>query len=192
MENFILGVVSSITATGILYGLRYQIAPFINFIFLRVYPKINGEYNVYPYDYVTNSDEDGGDEMIVGIEETQSELDSPNARDSQELAEYLKAAKTDHSINRTATIKQFANRVWGEMRTLENGTVIETIHFKGVVKPSRVVILNSEDVTEGHHDFGTMLLNISQNSKHLNGCRTYLCAICSSAGSDNVIFEKVK
>jgi hypothetical protein len=179
-------------ATGILYALRRQIGPIINFIFLKVYPKIEGEYHVYPYDYVTNSDEEAGGQMVVGIEETESEIDLPNARDSQELAEYLKTTKTDHSINRTATIKQFANRVWGEMRTLENGTVTETIHFKGVVKPSRVVILNSEDVTEGHHDFGTMLLNISQSSKYLNGCRTYLCAICSSAGSDNVIFEKIK
>lgn len=198
MTNFILGVLSSIVATGILYGFRYQIGPVINFIFFKVFPKVEGDYLVIPYDNSSDSDEESesyeyeaeNDETMVISQSSHETLEAPNGRNFSEVFSFLQKTDPDPSVIIQAKIKQFANKVWGEMITTQNGKQVEITKFKGVVKPSRVLILTSEDKTEGHHDFGTMLLNLSQDSRYLNGTRTYLCATCANAGGDHIIFEK--
>lgn len=188
MNDFILGVVSSLVATFIIFIFRHQVGYLINILFFKVYPNLSGEYNVYVYNIESDNEIDYEDED----EEIDLEQPVPSISNSSNsnLLQYLK--ETDAEPFMKATVKQFAYKLEGSITTIEKGQIIDNEKFKGRVTPSRVVLLNTETVTPEHHNFGTYLLRLTPNNKVMKGSRNYLCTECGDVGNSYVMFEKIK
>ena len=188
MNEFLLGVVSSLVATFLIFIFRHQVGYLINILFFKVYPNLSGEYNVYVYDYASDDElefEDGEEEGVL-VPPTHPMSNSSNS----DLLQYLK--ETDVEPFMKATIKQFAYKLEGSITSIEKGQIIDNEKFKGRVTPSRVVLLNTETITPEHHNFGTYLLRLTPNNKVMKGSRNYLCTECGDVGNSFVMFEKIK
>src|SRR5690606_23384669 len=138
MNEFILGVVSSIAATILIFIFRHQVGYLINIIFFKVYPDLSGEYNVYTYDLASDdeieieeSDEEGGEESI-----TAPPTHPLSNASNTDLIQYLK--DTDEEPFMKATIKQFAYKLEGNITSIVKGQIVDSEKFKGRVTPSRV------------------------------------------------------
>ncbi|MDD2813879.1 MAG: hypothetical protein PHF53_10765, partial [Bacteroidales bacterium] len=101
---------------------------------------------------------------------------------NQELLEWLKSRAKNERIVKFR-IKQFANRLKGEIYIINNGKIKITEKLKGRLTASRIMILTSETILENHHNFGTYLFNVTNNSKLIKGTRSALCIECGNATS---------
>ena len=189
--QFAIGVISSLTAAFLIYFFRYQIGFIINILFSKVYPNVNGEYRIYQYDYSSSKEN-----KYVHEEESDGESGnqvsrtlSTDASDHQ-LLEWLKEAEKISDEYYKIRLKQFANRVKGEVFSITNGKqkTIEKVH--GRITPSRVLLLNSETKDEVHHNFGTYLLTIKNDTRMLKGTNSNLCISCGDATSGYMLLEK--
>lgn len=183
--NFTIGVLSSITAVILIYIFRYQIGPLINVLFFNIYPKISGEYKVYFYEY---TDRVVDEELEDEIGESILSSDVTN----QQLLEWLKYRRKENNQNALLKIKlkQFINKVTGEIYSIEDGSVKIDESLKGRITPSRVLVLNSETLNDEHHNIGTYLLNLTNDSRIIRGTRSGLCISCGNATSDYLLLEK--
>ena len=86
----------------------------------------------------------------------------------------------------------FAHTVRGELRTIENGNVVDREKLSGRITMSRIVILRTEGKDAEHHNFGTLLLKITSKTSILRGAQNFLCANCGNVGSSFVFLEKIK
>ena len=183
--SFVLGIASSIVATIIIYLFRFNFGFIVNLFFFKIYPDISGDYNCYSYDVTAIS---------------KSEAKNCNPKDSlikksgdqkpanQELLKWLKSKKGKvHAIMR---IKQFANMIKGEVFLIEGNKVKDFEKINGKITPNRVLVLNSEIKDEKHHNFGTYLLNLTNDLSIIKGTRSGLCMECGDATSDYVVLEK--
>ncbi|MFZ5551617.1 MAG: hypothetical protein ACOZCO_00770 [Bacteroidota bacterium] len=191
MNDFILGVLSSLVATLLIYLFRYQLGYIINLIFFKVYPNISGEYKVYIYEWNNDSIEENNENNIESDYPNDEQFVLPTTQSSNEdILNYLR--KTDCEPFVKATINQFAYKIRGEITTVNKGQVIDIEKFKGRITPSRVVLLNTETVTPDHHNFGTYLLRLTPANNVIKGAKNYLCIECGDVGTSYVLFEKIK
>jgi len=184
MLNFILGILSSIVAVIILFFLRYNFGFIISFIFYKLYPNISGEYNYYAYNRRRALSEkekntEGSDHLYTKPGEKLSH---------QELLEWLKDKdKKPHIIIK---LKQFAYKISGEVYCIQEDKIKHLEKINGKITPSRVLVLNSETIDGEHHNFGTYLLNLTNDLSIIRGTRSGLCVQCGDATSDYVLLEK--
>lgn len=91
---------------------------------------------------------------------------------NNQLLEWLKENSYD-GILMKAKIKQVGYKLHGSIYFVVKGNNEDKEAFYGRVTSSRVIILGSESKTEDHHNFGTYLLLLTQNSKHFKGTRSF-------------------
>ncbi len=195
--HFIIGVLSSLTATTVIYLLRYQLGFLVNFLFTKVYPDVTGEYRIYEFeqagsdwtDYAVEDDEVEEEEEQDTENEVLSDTLSGKVSD-RELLEWLKKHEQNNPEIIKLRLKQFANRVKGDVILSTNGKITELEKVQGRITPSRILILNSETKDEHHHNFGTYLLTIKNDARIMKGTKSGLCISCGDAFSSPMILEK--
>lgn len=189
--QFIIGVISSLTATVLMYLFRYQIGFLVNFLFSKVYPNVNGEYRIYQYEFSSSNEDEHLPEEDIDDELTENENQtlSNNASD-RELLEWLKDLENENDEIYKIELRQFANSVKGEVFSITNGKRKTLEKVQGRITPSRVLMLNSETKDKDHHNFGTYLLTIKNDTRILKGAKSGLCISCGDATSDYIILEK--
>lgn len=190
--QFIIGVISSLTATVLIYLFRYQLGFLINFLFAKVYPNVSGEYRIYQYDYSSPNEDEyipEDHEDTDDSQEDEKQTLSTDASDHQ-LLDWLKELEKDNEDIYKIELSQFANRVKGEVFSIVKGKrkILEKV--QGRITPSRVLMLNSETEDEDHHNFGTYLLTIKNDTRILKGTNSALCISCGDATSGYMILEK--
>ena len=186
LTSFILGVASSIVASIIIYSLRFNLGFIINLVFYRLYPNVSGEYRYYVYDRIRISkNEAKQDENKDGL--IKKSGDKPT---NQELLKWLKSKNNKPHI--LMKLKQFANKVSGEIYYIHKDSIKYVEKIYGKITPSRVLVLNSEAIDAEHHNFGTYLLNLTNDISIIKGTRSGLCIECGDATSDYILLEKNK
>jgi hypothetical protein len=190
--QFVIGVISSLTATALAYLFRYQLGSLLNTIFFRVYPNVKGDYRIYIFEY-SNEEQDEyiPDEELEKIEGDSEQIHtlSTDASD-RDLLDWLKEIHQNDDKIFKIKLEQFTNRVKGEVYSLENGKHKTIEKVVGRITPSRVLLLNSETKDDHHHNFGTYLLTIKNDTRILKGTNSGLCISCNDATSRDMILEK--
>lgn len=200
MLQFSLGVLSSVVATILIYIFRFNIGILINWIFRRYFAEVSGDYIVHSYSYeffegYSFEDEETG-QLLVTLDDPKNEGEDqtlllPNRGDFPGLINLNNLHKGTDTWYSKASIKQFANRISGTIITWDEGKETQRMTFNGKISPSRIVTLSSEEITDRHHNFGTMLLKISSRGDYLHGRWNALCADCQEIGSSDIIFERI-
>ncbi len=206
MAEFLIGLAATLTGAIIAYIFRENIENIINSIFKNIYAKIEGEWEIHGYweekdgfldmdeeDFLEmlNADEELSEEDKEEILNTKKEHDErviPKEISDRELIQQLKQDDY-HTILK---VKQVANKVSGEINTIIKGSVRRVQKVNGKITPSRIVIINTEDKSEGHHNFGTYLLKLNSTTDIMKGFETYLCSECEDTAYANVILNKMK
>lgn len=192
MEYFI-GVISSLTAALLIYVFRYQFGFILNFLFAKVYPNVAGEYRIFQYDFspAKNDGETKEEELVVDgeIDLNKDYRLSINASD-RELLNWLKDIEAVNDTVFKMELKQFTNKIKGEVFQISKGRRKTIENVQGRITPSRIILLNSETKDENHHNFGTYLLTIKNDTRILKGTNSSLCISCGDATSDYIILEK--
>ena len=204
MSNLIIGVVATLIGAIITYIFKENIEAWIKLIFRNIYPNINGNWKVYWYressdDTILDFEEGElieflkeqgeNEEEIKEALEAKKEYDSdkiPSDTSNNELVKSLK----QHDIYMHAKIKQTANKVKGSIETYDEGNLVRQVGFTGRITPTRILVLLTEDKTEGHHNFGTILVKLTSDSKFMKGYETFLCSECEDTAYQNIIMEK--
>jgi hypothetical protein len=186
MLNFITGICSSILATIILYFFRYQIGGLLNIILFKIFPKVSGKYTMIPVS-IEKSEKDDNPEVI---EKTKDGFKFPISTSPREMIEEYNK-NSPNSKNRVLVLKQFANRLKGEIILPTKGGIKEIEKVTGKITPSRILLLFSESKDEDHHNFCTYLITLKNDKKYFQGCRSTLCLKCGNAYSHYLLFEKI-
>lgn len=206
MTEFLIGLSATLVGALLTFIFRNNLENIINSIFKNIYAKIEGEWEVFGY-FI-----EGKDDFLDLEEDELLELLKENESSEEEISEILKEKEeyderkisssisdrelfdelreADYHIKLTLT--QVANKVTGEINHLVKGVSKRKQIIQGKITPSRIVILNSEDKSEGHHNFGTYLVKLNSDSTIMKGFETYLCSECEDTASSNVIMEKIK
>lgn len=179
METFILGVLSSILASILIYVLRYQFAFLVNMIFFMIYPKVSGKYNVYTFDKKKKTRKK---------QKAEKEDFLRSDAGDEALLKFLKKGEKNYD---KMQIRQFAFSVTGEISTTKKGEVVNVEKFKGKVTPNGVLILNTELDDDGHHSYGTYLFTLNHNFNIIRGIRSFLCIGCGNADYKYILLEKI-
>lgn len=178
MGDLLIGIIGGIVTSILIYSFRFYLSFIINTIFFRIYLNVSGEYKVLEFDF--DNFDDGSDD----------EDDVPMLDDHNAMVKWLKEGEEEPFY--TVKLKQFAHRLYGEMTVIEEGRVTEVYKISGSITPTRVITLNTECKTKDHHNYGTFLLKVTQNSNIFRGGYDFLCIHCGNVGSTYVFLDKVK
>lgn len=204
MSEFIIGIIVTLASSVVTYIFKENIEAFLNLVFRNIFPKVGGKWKFYTYNDVTEDpifemdevelieflEKEGESEKVIKeVLEEKKEYDKekiPKSLRNVELVEHLK----EPNFYMQAELKQLANRIKGSIKSYEDGKIVRTLEVKGRITPTRIIILSTEDKTDGHHNFGTILVKLSPDSKFMQGYETFLCSSCEDTAYEHVLMEK--
>jgi len=185
-----MGVISSLVAAGLIYLFRYNLGFLLNLIFCKLYPNISGEYKYYIYKNVVISESEAKKIKKQNKTKQNELLIEPGTKpNNKQLVAWLEKCKKNEQYT-TMKLKQFANRISGEVYVSNKGAIKHIEKIYGKITPSRILVLNSENIDSEHHNFGTYLLNLTNDLNIIKGMRSGLCVNCGDATSDPIMLVK--
>lgn len=204
MNALTIGIIGSIVASILTYLFKENIQSVLYLIFRNIFPKVGGKWRVYHYSHHS-------DDSLFDLDEVELKEFLTEQGESPEKIEEMLSLKTEYDDSKIPTeltnkelieelkepdfymeadLKQIANKVKGVINAYHDGKLIRTEEVNGRITPTRVMILLTEDKTEGHHNFGTILVKLSPDSEYMKGYETFLCTSCEDTSYHNVIMAK--
>jgi len=187
MSSFLLGVLSSLVATGVLYLLRFNFS-LVNFLFSKIYPDVSGEYSYYKFTKVLAEKKNS-----TGVKQLKKSGYVPMSLAKKESPEELLKILTNNGKDvspATLKLKQFANRISGELYWINKGSIETISKITGKIISGRVLVLNWESTEKEHLNYGTYLLPLGNDLTLIKGTGSGLCVSCGDATSDEIILKK--